>query len=600
MVNRTPVVGGDTEVAVTSAAQLTDEPALPGSDEPTKDGDERFVFPRWVRWSAVIYVAIGIPLTAAVFWEPRAPHEYLSAMLVLNVAFIGPAFVLAVGAALRSPPEDRVPRWMWAVALGAGLLAVTRQYSLAAPDVEPGLVRPASPAFFALIILLVANGILLRARSGERAALVDAVDLVMATIALSVPLVLAFGHAVLDSPHSWFTVSASVWMLVAIHGILVSLVIRSRVHPQFRLLANIGVAFGSAVLVSTIGHVVLGVGGFDAPAGPFLAAYVLAIAFGAIFFAFATVDASPGLERLPVGQQVRRSSLISLVVIGTVPVTGAIVWWQRDVAWVPVVAVITGLALLALSNLRHLLAAREALRLHEIVERDAAERSRLLSEVMAHMDTDRHRAATHLHTQAARLYTAIASLGSAIDQAAESGSSAAVGHTAERLRRDLAQQADSFRRIAEAIKPLAPAEAGTRRLSVAMAAYLEELSGDGPRADLSVEIDPDLSLDWHTEAVVLRIAQHATLQALWYAGATTVSISVTAEDNEIIVAVTDDGRGEEEPRAALATMQSLTRFMGGDLTTGTVDDRRVLRAVVPTAMAAPTGTEGHLRLVREP
>lgn len=597
MSNQTSVVGGDPGAAA-AAGSVTDRPAPP---RPTRSGDDRFVFPRWVRWSAVVYVALGIPLTAAVFWDARAPYDYVRAMAALNVAFIGPAFVLAVGAALRSPPEDRVPRWMWAGAFGAGLLAITRQYQLSEPGVEPGLIRPLSPAFFALVVLLVANSLLLRARSGERAALVDAVDLVMATIALSVPLVLAFGAAALDSSASWFTVSAGAWMLVAVHGTLVTLVIRSRIHPDSRLLAHIGLGFGAAVLVSAASHVALGVAEFDAPAGPFLALYVAAIAFGAIFFAFATVDASPGLERLPVGQQVRRSSVVSIVVIGTVPVTGAVVWWQRDVWWVPAVAVVTGLALLALSNLRHLLAAREALRLHEIVERDAAERGRLLSEVMSHMDTDRHRAATHLHAQAARLYTAIASLGSAIDQAAESGSSAAVGQTAERLRRDLAQQADSFHRIAEAIKPLEPAEVGTRRLAVAMAAYLEELSGDGPRADLRVEIDPDLSLDWHTEAVVLRIAQDATLHALWYAGATSVSISVTVEGTDIVVEVTDDGRGPRQPGPSLSTMQSLTRFMGGDLTTARADDdQRVLRAVVPTAMVGAGGPEGHLRLVRDP
>lgn len=449
------------------------------------------------------------------------------------------------------------------------------------------MVRALIPVLIALGLLLVANTLMLRARSGQRAALVDAVDLVMATVAVSVPFGLAFGNTILTSPVPWFSVSAAMWAVLACHGTLVALVIRTLVAPGHRLVADLGIAFGAAVILSSTAQVVLGVHDFELPAGPFLASHAVALAAALIFFAFTTKDASPGLERLPVGGQVRRSSVIAMVVLGSIPITAAIAWSQRDVDWVPATALVAGLGLLALSSVRHLLAAREAIRLHELVEQSAAQRGRLLSEVMAHIDLDRHRAATHLHRQAASLYTAMASFTSAIDHTAETDTPGAVSFAVERLRRDLGQRADGFRRIAEAIKPLEPGHAEARRLAVPMRAYLENLCGDGPRPDLQVDIDPELTLDWTTEAVVLRIAQEATLDALWTAGATAVHIAVTADHEAIHLEITDNGSRIDPSIPILTTLRSLAVFMGGELTI--VDEPtagRVVSTVIPFTMRA--------------
>ncbi|MFP3906191.1 MAG: sensor histidine kinase [Acidimicrobiales bacterium] len=569
----------------------TDTPAPPierADDAAPPPADGRFVFPAAVRYAVIAYAVFGVPLVAAALWPPLPAHQYLRAMFGLHLAMLGPGALLAAVAAVRAPAKDRVVRVLWAGTIGVGLVVVANAFARIGPDSPPpSMVRALTPVLVALGLLLVANTLMLRARSGQRAALVDAVDLVMATVAVSVPFALAFGNTILDSPVPWFSVTAAMWAVLACHGTLVALVIRTLVAPGHRLVADLGIAFGTAVILSSTAQVVLGVHDFELPAGPFLAAHAVALAAALIFFAFTTKDSSPGLERLPVGGQVRRSSVIAMVVLASIPLTAAIAWSQRDISWVPATALVAGLGLLALSSVRHLLAAREALRLHELVEHSAAQRGQLLSEVMAHIDLDRHRAATHLHRQAASLHTAMASFTSAVAHTAEADTPGAVSFAVERLRRDLGQRADGFRRIAEAIKPLEPGHAEARRLSVPMRAYLENLCGDGPRPDLQVDIDPELSLDWTTEAVVLRIAQEATLDALWTAGATAVHIAVTADHEAIHLDITDNGCRSDPSAPILTTMRSLAVFMGGGLTT--VDEPtagRVVSAVIPFTMRA--------------
>ena len=593
MAYQAPVLGRVDGTDTTTTTTIAHASGLP----PAPDAD-RFVLPRSLRYVVVVLIAVSVPLIAGVFWEPRPVHEYLQTMVLVHLGFIVPTLLLAALAALRSPSKDRVVRWIWTVGIALGVIAVIRAYLRISPEMQPTMLASLVPVFVVLGLLLVANTLMLRARSGERAALVDAIDLIMATMALTVPLWLAFGDTLINSPVPWFSVNAGMWVVVACHATLVVLVIRTRTQPDHRLMANIGLGFAITVMVSSVAQVVLGIGDFTLPSGPFLALFAASLSGGVLFFAFSTREASPGLERLPLGGQVRRSSAIALLVMASIPVTGAVVWWQRDVSWVPTATLVAGLVLLALSSARHLLAGREAMRLHDLVEESAAERSQLLSEVLAHIDLDRHRAASHLHRQAASLYTAMASFSSAVGHGDESSQPASVGYAADRLRRDLGHRADNLRRIAEAIKPIEPAGAEARSLAVPMRAYLENLCGDGPRPDLTVDIDPELALDWTTEAVVLRIAQEATLNALWRARATAVHISVTADSEGIHLEIADDGGCDQPAGHDLTTLQSMARFMGGDLSIiAEPTAGRVISATIPFVMRVPDEPRSHLRVV---
>jgi signal transduction histidine kinase len=595
-----PVLGDVVTDDETSTRTGTAGAASGTTDDPVGSrsaGAPRFVFSTAARRGTVAYVAITVPLVTIVFWSTREPHAYLESLLAASLLYVWPGCILAVVAALRSPPADRTVRWMWVAVFLVGIVAAGLGRTRIEPGMDPPIARTAVPVLFTLVLLGIANTRVMRARSGQRAALVDGVDLVMATIALVAPIGLAFGSQIIGSPVPWFTTSTALWFVVACHGTLVAVVIRSRLQPGHQAMANAGIAFGVIVMVSTAAHLVLGTSDFALPAGPFVGIYALSFGIGMIFFAFSTREASPGLERLPPGAQVRRNSLIAILVLVSIPVIASIVWWRHDESWVLGVGLGAVLTLLGLSSMRHLLAARETIRLYQLVEQSAQQRGELLSEVMAHVDTDRHRAAAHLHRQAASLYAAMAAFTSAIDQAVEAGNPASVSFAAERLRRDLGQRADGLRRLAEAVKPLAPSDQGARRLAAPMRAYLENVCGDGPRPDLTIDVDPDLALDWTTEAAVLRIVQEATLNAWWYAGATVVSVSVAAEGRHVAVEVVDDGCGETPPNVVVSSMQSVARFLGGDLTIDRSGAGCRVSATIPVAMPVPDEHRPHLRLV---
>jgi signal transduction histidine kinase len=555
------------------------------------------VFSDRVRRATVAYVAATVPLVAILFWSAREPHEYLVGMMHTGLIFVVPGATLALVAAIKAPPPDRAVRWMWTGVFFAGVLGALTGSRRVYPGMDPSILRASMPVIVGLVLLVVANSLIMRARSGQRAALVDAVDLVMATIAITVPIALAIGHDVTSSPVPWFTVTSGLWFVVALHGTMVALVIRSRLQPGHQAMATAGAAFGAVVMVSSAAHLGLGMTDFRLPAGPFLALYALGAGVGMVFYAFATRVTSPGLERLPPGAQVRRHSSIAILVLASIPVIVGMAWWHADDPGVLPGGLGAVLVLLALSSIRNLLAARETVRLYAMVEESAQKRGELLAEVMAHVDTDRHRAADHLHRQAASLYAAMASFSSAIDAAVESGNPASVSFAAERLRKDLGLRADGLRRIAEAVKPLAP-DQGPRRIVAPMRAYIENVCGDGPRPDLHIEVDPDLALDWTTEAAVLRIVQEGTLNAWWYAGATTVSVVVGGGSDGVRVEIVDNGCGDPPPNVVMSGIQSAARFLGGDVVIERDDRGGRVDALLPVGPPPLTDDQRpHLRLV---
>lgn len=582
-----------------AAAPPRREPPAPPSDDPPPSTDDRLLFSTRVRRGLVTYVLATLPVVALVLWHPREPHEYLIGMMQVGLLYVVPGSLLSVQAALRSPSgTDRLVRWLWAGVFFAGLATSYSSMRRIHDGMDPSIARVSAPVIVGLLCLVVANTLIMRARSGQRAALVDGVDLVMATIAIAAPLAVAFGRDVVESPVPWFTLTAAMWFVASIHGTLVSLVIRGRTAPGHRAMANAGVLFGVIVMASSLGHVVLSMRGFDLPAGPFLALYAASAGAGTIFYAHTSRRASPGLERLPLSAQVRRHSTITVLVLASIPLLVAVAWSKSEDHAVVFGGLGAVLVLLALSSVRNLLAARETLRLYALVEQSAQTRGELLAEVMNHVDTDRHRAAAHLHRQAASLHTAMASFTAAIDQAVASGNPAAVSFAAERLRRDLGYRADALRRVAEAVRPLSPDEQGSRRIVAPMRAYIEKMCGDGPRPELHFEIDPELVLDWTIEAAVLRIVQEATLNAWWWAGATSVSVSVGAGPAGVEVTVTDNGCGEIPERGVMAGIRTAVRFLGGDVVSERTEQGGAVQALLPTHHSAPAeGERANLRLV---
>jgi signal transduction histidine kinase len=353
-------------------------------------------------------------------------------------------------------------------------------------------------------------------------------------------------------------------------------------------------------LVDAAAQVAQGITDFALPGAPLIGLHALVMGGSLLIAVFALRQTSPGLlDRLPPQQQVRKNGILAGVVLATMTVTGAIAAVRREHTGVVVAAVVLIMALLVLSTIRQLFLARETVRLYGEVERAADERRELLADVMRSVDTDRHRAAVHLHKQAASLYTAMASFAQALDWLPGNDVPAAVGIAAERVRFDLARRVDASQQMLTAIEPRPSEQEGLLRLVALTRAYVGNLWGDVRQPELRISIDERLAVDWTQEVVVFRIVQVAVHNIWRHAGARTIHVSMTAPDDALTVEVRDDGVGFEpggvEAGSGIATMQTLVGYVDGhiDIDSSPGDGTRV-SAVLGAATPRP-----RLRVVRD-
>jgi signal transduction histidine kinase len=220
---------------------------------------------------------------------------------------------------------------------------------------------------------------------------------------------------------------------------------------------------------------------------------------------------------------------------------------------------------------------------------------------MAHVDTDRHRVAAHLHRQAVSLYTSMATLTCALDRTDAADSPTAVTMAAEQLRRDLERRADGLQRIAVAVKPLSATEREGRGLDAPIRAYVENLYDGGPRPELEVSIDEDLVLDWTTEAILVRIVQEAAGNVRRHSHAQGVKVRIGVTDDTLRLEIEDDGVGSaaiHEGRG-IAAMRSMARFLDGTLTVTSVEGAGTLVSAAIELDALPEPPRPTLRLVAD-
>jgi signal transduction histidine kinase len=123
-----------------------------------------------------------------------------------------------------------------------------------------------------------------------------------------------------------------------------------------------------------------------------------------------------------------------------------------------------------------------------------------------------------------------------------------------------------------AVQPLAtdrPGRARARGLTAPIEAYVDGLYGDRRAPCLTVNVEDDLTLDWPTEAIVLRIVQEAVSNVWRHAHAGQLIVTIRAVGGVVEVTVADDGRGFD-PSAALfesgiEVMRSCTALAEGTL-----------------------------------
>jgi signal transduction histidine kinase len=561
---------------------------------------DRFVFSFRTRAAALAFVAATAAVALVLGAGAHGQKAYLTAWTGVSAFAVLPALV-ATPRALRcmAPAERKIWRlWGvgWAVVYGGALLV----YLIGVHDwTWLGMVT-FPLAVVGGLAFGVGNTAALRRRSGQRGPQVDLVDLATSVLAVAGPLGLLFGDRVLTADHAWLTLPAALVMIGLVHGCVALLLLYLRVSPERRGIVLLGLAFLAVAMVDAGAQVAQGVTDFGLPSAPLVAVHALVMGGSLLIAVFALRQTAPGLlDGLPPQQQVRKNGILAAVVLGTMTVTGTVAALRRDHGWVVVGAVLLIMALLVLSTIRQLFLVRETARLYGEVERAADERRELLAEVMRSVDTDRHRAAVHLHKQAASLYTAMASFAQALDWLPGQDVPAAVGLAAERVRFDLARRVDASQQMLTAIEPVTAEQEGLLRLAALTRAYVGNLWGDARHPELGISIDDRLALDWTHEVVVFRIVQVAVHNIWRHAGAHTIHVSMTAPDDALTVEVADDGVGFEpgsvEMGAGIATMQTLVGYVDGhvDIDSSPGDGTRV-SAVLGAARPRP-----RLRVVRD-
>jgi signal transduction histidine kinase len=534
---------------------------------PGRAGPDFHVYPRPVRragWGAVGSV------TLVVWWLTRSVEgedDYLTAW-VLSGAVLGlPGLALTWWSGSHVAEEDRRVWRLWFVGYGITVLGCAALLTLGTFDRDWARGVWLASVVLSIVAFGAGNTLIMRSRAGHRATAPDVLDLASLGVAVVAPVALAVGDTVVRADEAWFVLSWAAISVALVHGVAVAAVLVARIRPEDRELAWLGVVLGVAVLVEAAGQVEVGVSGFQVGAGPVVAWHALACGIGVGFVLHAMRRPSAGLDRLPPQGQVRRTNVVSLLVLAAVLVLVVEAVWWRDRPWVLLGATLSTAALLVLSSLRHLLVARETARLYGLVEQAAAERRQLLADVLSHVDADRHRVATRLHQQAMSSYSAMASFVAALEMAPASPPAAALAVAAAQARTDLAEQVDTLRDVLTMVAP--PSTDGPQRLVAPLRAYVDSLYHDGCRPDLEIAVADDVVPDWTTEVVALRIAQAAIANAHRHAECDTISVRVETQGRALVVEVEDDGLGFDPAvttaGSGIATMRLLAGCIQGDV-----------------------------------
>jgi signal transduction histidine kinase len=607
MATRTPILvvdGGDlanTRTAIPRPEVAAHPPPAPDREPPAETGEpgeaDRYVLPGWARALAVAYVVVTPLIVGWLAQSAQGERSYFMAMGASIAPYAIPVVIVGRRAIRGVAEADRLFWRMWfgVSCTTIGFSAVL--YVAATYELHDFKAMAPVAAGVGTLGLSVGNIVVLRKRSGQRTPVLDAIDLLMATIAVIVPVSLLVAEPIVTSEYAWYTVSCALAAIGWLHCMFVAMVLVARLQRGERVVAGLGVGVAAGAVADASIQLIQGMNGFGYRSGLFVGAHAACLGLVMLFYCFAARRASTGLDRFPAQRQVRRSGVVALGVLLAVPVIGVETWLWRDRVWVVATAVAAGLALLALSCVRHLLLVSETTRLYRVVEEAADERKRLLADVMAHADRDRGRVAAHLHQQAVSLHTAMASFAGALEGPVGGAGPTVAGMAAERMRRDLARQVEWLRQILTIVAPVGgERDPGPDRLAAPIRAYVGNLYGDGPRPRVSVDVDPELDPDWTTEVVAFRIVQEAIHNVWRHAGATSIHVAIGAPDHALEVMVSDDGVGFEttavDRESGLATMRALAEFADGRLEVASMPGygtqvRAVLGAEAPVPIARP-------------
>jgi signal transduction histidine kinase len=212
-------------------------------------------------------------------------------------------------------------------------------------------------------------------------------------------------------------------------------------------------------------------------------------------------------------------------------------------------------------------AALESADLYRSLEVRKSELERLAARMVEQHEEERRRLSLELHDETAQILSALKLLLGVSRENIEAGMQ-------DSLDRALALVDQGIGSIRNVIKDLRPALLDDLGLVPALRALVAEFCGQsGKKARLDAPDDfPALSSD--AELAVFRALQEGLANVARHAGAQSVSVVLTAEDGNIVLEVTDDGKGappeilddpEHGGRMGLAGMRERISVLGGSV-----------------------------------
>jgi two-component system sensor histidine kinase UhpB len=173
--------------------------------------------------------------------------------------------------------------------------------------------------------------------------------------------------------------------------------------------------------------------------------------------------------------------------------------------------------------------------LNTMLDRLERERRESGRQVLAAQERERIRIARELHDEVGQTLTAIALRAErgASEPESQSEALADIAHTALRSLEDV-------RRIGRELRPEALDDLGLINALIALCARIDRRHGFRVRRELDWHL-PELSPE--VELVIYRVAQEALTNVLRHASATEVFVRCKLEDGELVLTVSDDGRG---------------------------------------------------------
>lgn len=569
---------------------------------------------RWRRLG-VLYVCGTLPLIAIRGLFVSDAREYLLAFVVTASGwYTTPALVVAWLAMRRSPPSQRLSWKLWLVTY---LMVYSTGFAIyvgLSTDLRFGNRFGPVLTVAAALLATLARVDIVRRHSGRRAVSVDVLEGLMSVIVIGAPAALLWGESIVTADTAWFTVPAALSTVAMMSGFYWMVVLTVRLGPERTSREAVGIGLTLLGAVNGVAQIAQGLSDFTLPGGPLLASQAACMSMMLLVPLYSSDREPYGLSRLPPHAQVRGGEMPASLLLVGLPVLLIVTVAVNDRhEWAMTFSLGVVAVLLVLAGVRQLFAVRETRHLYAEVEEVSEERRELLSRVVEQTDEDRHRVVAQLHEQAIASYATFVSFIQATSRLRTgSGSSQSLSHVSERVRRDLAQQAESLRQLMVAVRPLGIESPGAVNLDAMIRAYLGTLYGDAPRPALQVSFDEDLELDWITETVVLRILQEALRNVWQHSHARHVDISMHAEGHTVELQVTDDGVGFDSTNdsqwSGLETMRSFAVFADGSLEVesapghGTVITARLGTRepadVPPLADPDQTGL-GHLRLVSD-